>query len=87
MIIGQRTCRGCGCTDNNACMTDDGPCSWVLMDVDCEAREAGRQPTTEARPHTGICSACAEALDWHPVTMLQIDERAAPERFAVGGLR
>ena len=23
-----RTCRVCGCTDNNACVTVDGPCHW-----------------------------------------------------------
>lgn len=22
-------CKKCGCTDNNACMTEEGPCSWV----------------------------------------------------------
>lgn len=29
-IIGQRTCRGCGCTDSHAC---PGGCSWVLLDL------------------------------------------------------
>lgn len=23
------TCRECGCTDNNACVTEDGPCYWI----------------------------------------------------------
>lgn len=23
------TCRICGCTQNNACMTADGPCHWI----------------------------------------------------------
>lgn len=25
-------CKVCGCTDDNACMTDDGPCHWITMD-------------------------------------------------------
>lgn len=29
-------CRGCGCTQNNACMTEDGPCYWVETDL-CSA--------------------------------------------------
>lgn len=24
-----RTCRVCGCTDDRACMTGDGPCFWI----------------------------------------------------------
>lgn len=24
-------CIGCGCTDINACMTDDGPCAWLRV--------------------------------------------------------
>lgn len=31
-----RTCRVCGCTDHRACMTMDGPCSWVELDL-CSA--------------------------------------------------
>ena len=46
-----RTCRGCGCDDDHACLTSDGPCSWVLLDIS--------QPT-------GVCSVCAEDLGWHP---------------------
>jgi hypothetical protein len=42
-------CRGCGCDDNHACMTGDGPCRWVLLDLDAP---------------TGVCSACAELLGW-----------------------
>ena len=29
-----RRCRGCGCTETQACMTDNGPCAWVAPDVD-----------------------------------------------------
>jgi hypothetical protein len=34
----QRKCRVCGCTNDNACMTDKGPCSWVAPDL-CSACE------------------------------------------------
>jgi hypothetical protein len=29
-------CKFCGCTDNNACVTEEGPCYWVKDDV-CSA--------------------------------------------------
>jgi hypothetical protein len=28
-MSGVRTCRVCGCTDDRACVTADGPCHWV----------------------------------------------------------
>lgn len=38
-------CVGCGCTENNACMTADGPCSWVSLDPPlcscCQEGEVG----------------------------------------------
>ena len=39
------TCIGCGCTDNNACMGENGACHWLKVN-----RETG----------FGICSACPE---------------------------
>jgi hypothetical protein len=68
MLIGRiRTCRGCGCDDNHACIVtvhdgegrpiEDRPCAWVLLDV--------------AEP-MGICSACAEELRWDPRAMAEI---------------
>lgn len=39
---GERECRRCGCTDNSACDTLLGPCSW----------------RTTFDDNTGICSAC-----------------------------
>jgi hypothetical protein len=48
------TCRGCGCDDMNACVTDDGPCAWVLLDVETP---------------TGVCSCCAWDVGWHPVEL------------------
>lgn len=46
----KRICRGCGCTDDHACATEDGPCSWVLLDI----------PTP-----SGFCSSCAEDVEWN----------------------
>lgn len=31
-----RRCRGCGCTDRAACLTEDGPCHWVEPEL-CSA--------------------------------------------------
>lgn len=46
------TCRGCGCDDAHACIDDRGrPCRWVLLDIDAPS---------------GVCSACADAVHWHP---------------------
>jgi hypothetical protein len=45
----KRICRGCGCTDDHACIADDGPCSWVLFDIESAS---------------GICSACADHVEW-----------------------
>jgi hypothetical protein len=60
ILLGEaRTCRGCGCDDNHACVTDAGPCSWALLDVDDD---------------TGICSACAEILQWDPQLLAAADE-------------
>lgn len=41
---GQRHCRQCGCTDAQACMTDDGPCHWVEPDLcsGCAGKEGGQ---------------------------------------------
>lgn len=41
------TCIGCGCDDNHACQSDNGPCSWLVMDYDI-----GR----------GVCSCCEDHL-------------------------
>ncbi|MDO8837992.1 MAG: hypothetical protein Q7V31_03625 [Parvibaculum sp.] len=31
--LAARRCRVCGCTQNNACMTDEGPCYWIEKDL------------------------------------------------------
>lgn len=49
----QRICRGCGCSEHNACVvaTPAGlaGCAWVLLDLDSAS---------------GLCSACAVKLRW-----------------------
>ena len=65
-FAGWRTCRGCGCDDNHACVTAAGPCAWVLLDVETP---------------TGVCSACAEMFRWHPALLATIglDDEATDE--------
>lgn len=47
-----RFCRGCGCTDNHACIDDAGPCGWFVLDVGTPS---------------GVCTRCAAELDCNPV--------------------
>lgn len=35
---GVRRCRACGCTDDAACVGDEGPCSWIAQDLCSECR-------------------------------------------------
>lgn len=39
-------CRICGCTENNACITDRGPCWWVEDDL-CSACEEKKNEIQE----------------------------------------
>lgn len=41
--MGIATCIGCGCTDTHACVGDDGPCHWLVVDY---------------ATHVGVCSYC-----------------------------
>lgn len=50
-----RTCRGCGCDDDHACVTEQGPCAWFLLDV--------------ALP-SGICTACAVQMRFDPALLM-----------------
>jgi hypothetical protein len=36
-----RTCRVCGCTDDNACVGLDGPCYWIEADLCSACRDEG----------------------------------------------
>ncbi|MDD3491929.1 MAG: hypothetical protein PHZ19_00335 [Candidatus Thermoplasmatota archaeon] len=47
-----KECRVCGCTEDNACVTDDGPCYWVEEDL-CSACAAKSQQGLKA-----WCLAC-----------------------------
>lgn len=67
------TCRGCGCDDNHAC---EGGCSWVLLDV----------PWRRTRP-TGVCSTCAENVEWDPQTMATMGTEPMLDRDARAILR
>lgn len=64
-----RKCRVCGCTDLNACMTAEGPCSWI-SDCVCSACAVPGvccicgQPTVD--PEAQMCGPCVggpEAFD------------------------
>lgn len=82
-----RTCRGCGCTDNNACVTEitqeqaigmglpamtrQVACCWVLLDIETP---------------TGVCSVCANELGWHPVHMVMVGREEEPELIAAAGV-
>lgn len=65
-----RTCRGCGRDDDHACITVDGPCGWALLDIETPS---------------GICTVCADELDWHPVHMLMVGREEEPELIAAAG--
>jgi hypothetical protein len=57
----RRFCRGCGCTEHNACSVRTARgvigCSWVVLDLDGP---------------TGFCSACAIESEWHQEDILAL---------------
>ena len=55
----ERACRVCGCTERNACITDDGPCFW-LGDPD---RDALCSACAAAAGHV-----VSMTIDWHVST-------------------
>lgn len=60
-----RTCRGCGCDDDHACITDAGPCCWIVMDLPWA---------------TGVCSACAFEVhfDREAIAFMGLDRDGIP---------
>lgn len=52
-VFDLRVCRACGCTDNDACLSDAGPCSWVEYDL-CSscAPVANQSPVRSGRSHS-----------------------------------
>lgn len=57
----ERTCRGCGCTDANACVTDGQPCHWVEPDL-CSACADKAEMLEAAGLHAGTKIIDAEIL-------------------------
>ncbi len=55
-----RICRGCGCTNDHAC---PGGCSWVLIDFEIHP---GRERLQVQPIESGVCSSCAEVVEWDP---------------------
>lgn len=63
---GKRLCRGCGCTDDRACISFGEPCTWVLLDI--------------ATP-TGFCSFCAEDCEFDFDVMATQGRRGQPRQY------
>lgn len=42
-----RRCRICGCTDDHACMTDEGPCYWIEDGLCSACADRGGYPPEE----------------------------------------
>lgn len=53
----KRVCRICNCTDDNACVTEIGPCEWVTDDL-CSACADVVEETLLIIPH--MCRFCQE---------------------------
>jgi hypothetical protein len=70
-----RICRGCGCSDLRAC---PGGCSWVLLDFAIDAGVVRTEPS-------GICSMCADAMEWDMSLMATVDVGVEPRLVGVGG--
>lgn len=69
-------CRGCGCTNERAC---PGGCSWVLLDLfvipasPLAHLSLGFVLTGDlGGVRTGVCSRCAEEMDWSPIGLRDI---------------
>lgn len=55
-----RACRVCGCTDDQACETDQGPCSWVDKDL-CSACVVDLPPVHHIIAHK-TCRNCQRLI-------------------------
>jgi hypothetical protein len=75
----ERACRICGCTENNACITAAGPCSWVQADLcsnpDCIKRVERRGGKKRKLPPTAVAKLS--------VTDIRTLERGARHRNGV----
>lgn len=57
-------CLGCGCTDNNACVTEGVPCHWLNVDTVLGV---------------GVCSCCEDALPLLEKKQAEMQEFASDE--------
>jgi hypothetical protein len=70
--VNARKCRACGCTDEHACITDDGsPCFWVEGDL-CSAC-ASREAASKGGAELGLSPADLEALTSAPPIGIELD--------------
>lgn len=65
-------CKVCGCTEDNACMTDEGPCHWAMKNV-CSACIIELPPGENCfiRENVGLiirkeCENCALIVEGEP---------------------
>lgn len=56
-----RTCRVCGCTEDNACVTLSGPCHWVSRDL-CSACFTGTKTRIKTGTRPAPCSASVRSV-------------------------
>ena len=63
-----RSCRGCGCTDLNAC---PGGCSWVLLDIDSPSGICS-QCAVDLEWHPALMA----TVGWAEPTCLDTEERS-----------
>jgi hypothetical protein len=59
----ENECFGCGCTDTKACVTNDAPCHWLVLE-----RTLG----------LGVCSSCpehVEPFEQHQAELTKIAEQ------------
>jgi hypothetical protein len=70
ITMARLACIGCGCTENRACMTDDGPCCWVSTDpplcsaCDVEQNGAVDEPRGANAPCPASPRAAPHQLLW-----------------------
>lgn len=63
----EKSCKICGCTENHACVTEKGPCSWILPNL-CSACAVELSPEENAQGNYGLliekqCQTCAHLVE------------------------
>ena len=64
----RRACRICGCTEDHACLTPDGPCYWIIDGNLCSACVIELTPEQQGRGKYGLiveksCWNCAHRVE------------------------